>query len=63
MKETTSGPARMARVLAMMRATFFATVVAIADYWLVLGLLCVVGRNGIVLDDEILQTRGVKMKW
>jgi hypothetical protein len=32
MKDTISGPARMTRVLVMMRATFFGTVVAIVDY-------------------------------
>ena len=57
MKDTISGPARMTRVLVMMRATFLGTVVAIVDYLFVLGLLCVVGENGIVLNDEILQTR------
>jgi hypothetical protein len=36
------GPTRTARVLAMMRATLFGIVVAIVDFWLVLGLLCVV---------------------
>jgi len=32
MNETTSGPARTARVLAMMRATFLETVVAILSW-------------------------------
>lgn len=41
-KSTAVGPTRTARVLAMMRATLFGIVVAIVDFWLVLGLLCVV---------------------
>ena len=32
-------------VLAMMRATLFWIVVTIVDYWLVLGLLCIVGEK------------------
>ena len=46
-KETTSGPARMARVLPMMRATFLGTVVAnvaIVNCWLAVRLSWVVGR-------------------
>jgi hypothetical protein len=39
------GPTRTARVLAMMRATFLGIVVAIVDFWLVLGLLFIVGEK------------------
>jgi hypothetical protein len=50
---TTVGPIRTVRVLAMMRATFFGTVVTIMDFWLVLGLLYVVGEKQDSIERDI----------
>jgi hypothetical protein len=44
-KLTTVGPTRTARVLAIMRATFFAIGVAIVGFWLMLGLVYVIGEK------------------
>jgi hypothetical protein len=44
-KLTTVGPTRTARVLVMMRATFFGIVVATVDFWLVLRLVCFIGKK------------------
>jgi multisubunit Na+/H+ antiporter MnhC subunit len=50
-KETTSGPARMARVLPMMSATFLGTIViAIALVWFVLCFVWAVGRARMAVD-------------
>jgi hypothetical protein len=44
-KLTTSGPARMGRILPIMRAIFLGTIlanIAIVKFWLVVGFLCIV---------------------